>query len=117
MAPSASGLVLLAFQETTIQEIRIKESLLNKSVTEIEAFRNSLKEISIKGFASIQSSQYAGLRAISFPILDMNGNAVAAITIPMLARIDGTNQVSKSEIEDKLRKISRDVARNVFGVK
>jgi DNA-binding IclR family transcriptional regulator len=103
VAPSASGLVLLAFQDPIIQKIRIKESLIDKSEAEIEAFQSSLKEVIERGFASIKSKQFAGLHAISFPILDMNGNAIAAITVPMLARIDGKTQFSEKEVEDLLR--------------
>lgn len=103
VAPSASGLVLLAFQDPIIREIRIKESLSNKPEKEIEAFRNSLQEVTKKGFASIKSKQFAGLHAIAFPILDMNGNAVAAITVPMLARIDGTIQFTEKQVEELLR--------------
>lgn len=103
VAPSASGLVLLAFQDPIIREIRIKESLPNKPEQEIEAFRNSLQEVIEKGFASIKSKQFAGLHAIAFPILDMNGNAVAAITVPMLARIDGTIQFTEKQVEELLR--------------
>jgi DNA-binding IclR family transcriptional regulator len=103
VAPSASGLVLLAFQEPILQEIRIKESLPNKSAIEIKDYRNSLAEIKVKGFASIKSKQYEGLHAISFPILDINGNAVAAMTVPMLARIDGTNQFSYEKVEKLLK--------------
>jgi DNA-binding IclR family transcriptional regulator len=113
VAPSASGLVLLAFQDPIIKEIRIKESLPNQSETEIEAFRNSLKEIAIKGFASIQSKQYAGLHAIAFPILDMNGNAIAAMTVPMLARIDGTNQFTQEQVENLLRESVLNLSRKL----
>jgi DNA-binding IclR family transcriptional regulator len=113
VAPSASGLVLLAFQDSIIQEIRIKESLPNKSAAEVEVFRNSLKEVSEKGFASIKSKQFAGLHAISFPILDMNGNAVAAITVPMLARIDGTNQFSEEQVEELLRESVKNLSRKI----
>jgi DNA-binding IclR family transcriptional regulator len=98
VAPSASGLVLLAFQEPIVQEIRIKESLHNKSEAEITAYRNNIAEIKMKGFASIKSRQYEGLHAISFPILDINGNAVAAMTVPILARIDGTNQFTHEQV-------------------
>jgi DNA-binding IclR family transcriptional regulator len=104
VAPSASGLVLVAFQDPVITEMRIKESLPNKSEEEIEAFRNVLKDVATKGFASIQSNQYAGLHAISFPILDMNGYAMAAMTVPMLARIDGAKQITQKEVEEMLRK-------------
>lgn len=104
VAPSASGQVLLAFQDPVIREIRIRECLLNKSETEIETFRNGLTEVASKGFASIRSKQYAGLHAISFPILDINGSAVAALTVMMLDRIDGMQQATHHEAEDKLRK-------------
>jgi DNA-binding IclR family transcriptional regulator len=104
VAPSASGLVLIAFQDAVIQEIRIKESFLNKSENEILTFRNALKLVTEKGFASIKSNQYAGLHAISYPILDINGHAMAAITVPMLARIDGEKQILIEEVEEEVRK-------------
>ena len=104
VAPSASGLVLVAFQDPVIMEMRIHESLPDRSTTEINNFRKSLKEVIAKGFASIQSNQYAGLHAISFPILDVNSNAVAAMTVPMLARIDGTKQAAQHKVVEKLRK-------------
>jgi DNA-binding IclR family transcriptional regulator len=104
VAPSASGLVLVTFQDPVIMELRIKESLPNKSEEEIEAFRGILKEVNLKGFASIHSNQYAGLHAISFPILDINGYAMAAMTVPILARIDGEKQITQDEVEELLRK-------------
>jgi DNA-binding IclR family transcriptional regulator len=113
VAPSASGLVLVAFQDPVIKELRILESLPNKSAEAIEEFRTVLSEVHSKGFASIQSNQFAGLHAISFPILDINGFAVAAMTVPMLARIDGSPQVSLSEVEAKLRKSVANLSRVV----
>lgn len=104
VAPSSSGLVLLAFQDPVIMELRIQESLSKKTDKEIDAFRKAIKKVASKGFASIKSNQYAGLHAISFPILDIGGNAIAAMTVPMLARIDGTIQNSQNSVEEKLRK-------------
>lgn len=103
VAPSASGLVLIAFQDPVIQELRIRESLTGQSGIEVSHFQMVLKEVTARGFASIQSNQYAGLFAISFPILDMNRNAVAALTVPMLARIDGMKQATKEEVENALK--------------
>jgi DNA-binding IclR family transcriptional regulator len=113
VAPSASGLVLVAFQDPTIMELRIRESLPNKSKAEIDTFNTVLKEVTTKGFASIQSNQYAGLHAISFPILDINGFAVAAMTVPMLARIDGTQQATQQEVEEKLRHSAAHLSRKI----
>jgi DNA-binding IclR family transcriptional regulator len=113
VAPSASGLVLVAFQDPVIMELRIRESLPNKSEADITIFQTVLKEVAHKGFASIQSNQYAGLHAISFPILDINGFAVAAMTVPMLARIDGTQQATQQEVEDKLRKSAANLSHKI----
>jgi DNA-binding IclR family transcriptional regulator len=113
VAPSASGLVLVAFQDPVIMELRIQESLPNKSEAEIHTFKTALKEVSTKGFASIKSKQYAGLHAIAFPILDINGFAVAAMTVPMLARIDSEKQASHIEVEDKLRKSAANLSNKI----
>ncbi len=104
VAPSASGLVLVAFQTPVITQLRIRESLADKSTATISSFKKMLKVVAANGFASIKSNQYAGLHAISFPIVDVNGSAVAAMTVPMLARIDGTKQATQKKVEDKLRK-------------
>jgi DNA-binding IclR family transcriptional regulator len=106
VAPSASGLVLVAFQEAVIMNLRISESLPGKSAAVIKKFKLQLSKVREKGFAYIQSNQYAGLHAVSFPIKDINGNAIAAITVPMLARIDGTKQSSHAKTIEALTKIS-----------
>lgn len=103
IAPSASGRVLLAFQTPETTELRIKESLADLSATEIKAFRKELHEVAVKGFASIKSRQYEGVHAISFPILDMDHHAVAALTVPMVPRVDNAPAASKSEVEERLR--------------
>jgi DNA-binding IclR family transcriptional regulator len=107
VAPSASGLV------PVIKELRIRESITNKSDAEVAIFRGILNEVAHNGFASIQSNQYAGLHAISFPILDINGFAVAAMTVPMLARIDGEKQVNQHEVEEKLRKSAANLSNKI----
>lgn len=113
VAPSASGLVLVAFQDPVIQELRIRESIPNQAEAEVNTFRNALKEVTSKGFASIQSKQYAGLHAISFPVLDINGSAIAALTVPMLARIDDMQQTTQAEVEAKLRKSAASLSHKI----
>jgi DNA-binding IclR family transcriptional regulator len=113
VAPSASGLVLVAFQDPVIMELRLRESLPKASEAEIEHFKTVLMGVKTTGFASIQSNQYAGLHAISFPILDINHNAVAAMTVPMLARIDGTQQATLNEVEEKLRQSAANLSNKI----
>lgn len=103
VAPSASGRVLVGFQNAEITELRIEESLSELSASEVKAFRRELHEVTVKGFAAINSRQYAGVYAISFPILDMDRHAIAALTVPMVPRVDNLPATTRSEVEEKLR--------------
>ena len=100
---SASGRVLLAFQDPDTMELRIQETLSGYSDEEVRTFRKSLHDVAVQGFASLQSRQVQGLHAISFPILDINRHAIAALSVPMLPRIDGVRQASRAEVEAALR--------------
>jgi DNA-binding IclR family transcriptional regulator len=109
VAPSASGQVLLAFQESVMKELRIKESLPDKTDVEISVFKTTLQAVATQGFASFKSKQFAGLHAVSFPVLDMHGFAVAAMTVLMLERIDDEAQTPVAEVEAALRKSAADL--------
>jgi hypothetical protein len=43
----------------------------------------------------------------------MNGNAIAAMTVPMLARIDGTNQFTQEQVENLLRESVLNLSRKL----
>lgn len=103
VAPTASGRVLIAFQTAETMEMRISESLGELPPKDLNNFRKDLHEVAVKGFASIKSRQYEGLYAVSFPILDMDHNAIAALTVPIVPRIDGASQATRAQVEDALR--------------
>jgi DNA-binding IclR family transcriptional regulator len=103
VAPTASGRVLVAFQDPEIMELRMRESMASSSPSEIKAFRRDVHEAAVKGFASIDSHQYAGVHAVSFPVLDNNRHAIAAVTVPMLPRVDGVPQMSLRNVEETMR--------------
>lgn len=107
VAPSASGRVLVAFQTAETTEIRIRESLNEMSPSEVKAFQKELHDVTVKGFASIKSQQYEGVHAISFPILDMDHHAIAALTVPMVPRIDTASATTRKEVEENLRSYAR----------
>jgi len=103
IAPSASGRVLVGFQTAETTELRISESLSGQSASEIKAFRKELHEVTVKGCAAIKSRQYEGVYAISFPILDLDRHAIAALTVPMVPRVDNMPAATRKDVEDKLR--------------
>ncbi len=103
VAPSASGRVLIAFQDSDTADLRLRESLKGLADSEIKSFRKDVHEVAVKGYAALQSRQYEGLYAISFPVLDINGYAIAALTVPMLPRIDSSRQASREDVISALR--------------
>ena len=111
--PTASGRVLIALQDPDVMELRLRESLNGCATAEIKAFRKDAHEAAVKGFSSIRSHQYAGLHAISFPVLDSNHHAIAALTVPMLPRVDGAKQATLAEVESALRESSDRLSRRI----
>ena len=61
-----------------------------------------LDAIRVRGFESIPSVQVRGLYAVSYPVMDSSGNAIAAITVPYAERIDRVDRTSIVAIEEML---------------
>ncbi len=113
VAPSASGRVLIAFQDGDTMELRLREALEGRPEPEIKAFRKEVHEVAVKGFAALQSRQYEGLYAVSFPVLDVNRHAVAALTVPMLPRIDIARQASREDVIAALRESAARLSQSI----
>jgi DNA-binding IclR family transcriptional regulator len=99
---SASGRVLLAFQDLETRKFRIDESLERRPDQADPQISGVLDFIKQRGYESAPSVQVRGLYAVSFPILDSHNHAIAALTVPYAERIDQTRRKSISDIEDAL---------------
>jgi len=112
---SASGRVLLAFQDAETTKLWIEESIQRRSDQsdpQISAILNTIKKV---GFESIPSVQVRGLYAVSFPILDTQGKALAALTVPYAERIDQNQRKSIPEVTAVLGAASRILSGKVGG--
>jgi DNA-binding IclR family transcriptional regulator len=85
---SASGRALLAFQDPEIIELRIKESVQRRPQHASIDIGPVLQTIRARGFESMVSLQIKGLYAVSYPILDTQSHALAALTVPYAERLD-----------------------------
>lgn len=97
---TASGRVLLAYQNKKIAEHWITASNPDLSVEERQVLDQRLKGIRANGVELSESDRIAGLTDISCPILDLQGNALAAITVPYLNLLNHNTPVE--EVECKL---------------
>tara|TARA_R110000751_G_scaffold271365_2_gene371233 strand:+ start:74958 stop:75743 length:786 start_codon:yes stop_codon:yes gene_type:complete len=81
---TASGRVLLAYQDKKIAEHWIAASEPDLSTEGRANLEQRLKNIRAKGVEVSESDRIASLTDISCPIIDLHGNAIAAVTVPYL---------------------------------
>lgn len=112
---SASGRVLLAFQDDQTQELRVEESAQRDPGSDLLAVRASLKKIVARGFEAAPSGQVRGLFAISYPILDLRGCALAALTVPYADRVDLQGRKSAKQVEAVLGAAAQMLTERVSG--
>ena len=113
---SASGRVLLAFQDEETQKLRIEESLQRRPEQADPQIDSSLASIRAAGYGSIPSVQVRGLYAVSFPILDTQARAIAALTVPYAERIDQSQRKSIPEVTEALGLAARTLSTRIGGV-
>jgi DNA-binding IclR family transcriptional regulator len=106
---SASGRVLLAFRDEDDMRrlIALAEPMLG--MAEQEAFMRIIKKVAAQGFAFMKSNQFSGVEAISYPILDLRGHAIAALTVPYVARLDDVTRKPASAAQAELAKVAADL--------
>lgn len=113
---SASGRVLLAFQTPETRTLRIEEALLRRPAQAEAKIEAILDAINASGFASFASAQVRGLYAVSFPVLDSQGHAIAALTVPFAERIDEPRAKRVPEIERALGVSARQLTERIGGI-
>lgn len=112
---SASGRILLAFQDPETTRLRIEESIQRRpdqSDPQITTILDTIRKI---GYESIPSVQVRGLYAVSFPVLNTQGNALAALTVPYAERIDQNQRKSIPEVTALLGIAARSVSEKIGG--
>jgi DNA-binding IclR family transcriptional regulator len=113
---SASGRVLVAFQDDETRALRIEESLARRPDQADPQIDNILDSIRATGYESIPSVQVRGLYAVSFPILDTQGHAIAALTVPYAERIDQVQRKSIPEVTEALGDAARTLSVRIGGM-
>jgi len=112
---SASGRVLLAFQSSDTTKLWIEESMQRRPDQSDPQITTILDTIRKVGFESIPSVQVRGLYAVSFPVLDTQGKALAALTVPYAERIDQNHRKPIPEVTAVLGAAARALSEKVGG--
>jgi DNA-binding IclR family transcriptional regulator len=96
---SASGRVLLAFRDEIEASHLIAQSHEAMSVEEWKSTDEAFALIRSRGFEDMKSNQFSGVRAVSYPIFDTNSHAIAALTVPYLARLDDFERPTATAVQ------------------
>lgn len=112
---SASGRVLLAFQDEETRRARIEEARERRPEQADPKIGKTLDAVRARGFASIPSVQVRGLHAVSYPILDSQGHAIAAMTVPYAERIDRADRKPVAKVEEALGAAARTLSARMGG--
>lgn len=99
MLKSASGRVLLAFRDEVEASHLIAQSREAISADALNCTDEAITLIRSRGFEDMKSNQFSGVRAVSYPIFDTNSHAIAALTVPYLARLDDFERPTASAVQ------------------
>lgn len=112
LVTSCSGHVLLAFLEDDRLEATL--ALIAKPLALSEArLRDRLRIVRSRGYETQASVRTAGVTDTSFPIFGYDGRVLAALTIPYLLLIDGSQTVPLDLARDRLRAASELISRGM----
>ncbi len=105
---AATGHVILAHQSEDVRERTIEEWRLETKKRKPADLDQHLAKIAARGYERRASYEVAGVVNVSFPVLNVQGQAIAGLTIPYVKRLEDT--VTLADIVNSLREASREIS-------
>jgi DNA-binding IclR family transcriptional regulator len=102
---TASGHVILAFQSGEVRDRALGAWRLRSRKPIPSGLYRHLSQIRRRGYEELDSYQVHGVVNISYPVLNQHGEAIAAMTVPFLARIG--DRVGPPQVKEALSQASR----------
>jgi DNA-binding IclR family transcriptional regulator len=104
---TASGHLILAFQQSAMRDRALAEWKQRTDQLLPRDLHRHLGRIRRRGYEEMPSYQVRGVTNIAFPVMNQHGDAIAALSVPFLARIGdrigpGTVKLALQEASQKL---------------
>jgi DNA-binding IclR family transcriptional regulator len=112
---TASGHVILAFQSAEVRARALGAWRLRTGKPIPAGLYRHLQQIRRRGYEELASYQVHGVVNISYPVLNQHGEAIAAMTIPFIARIG--DSLGPPQVKHALRRASRMLSQTIAGKK
>jgi DNA-binding IclR family transcriptional regulator len=108
---SCSSHVLLAFSDDATREAFLTAA--KPAPGELKILRERLRAVAQRGHQSKPSSRHVGVHDLSYPIFGFDGRVQAALTIPFLSVIDGTEKASLEQARKMLAAAAEQISRGL----
>lgn len=109
LVTSCSGHVLLAFAPEARREALLP-SLPRPDTLSLDQLERRLEVVRLQGYEMQPSARTAGVTDISYPVFGLDGHVAAALTIPFLVMIDGSQRASLEETRLLLREAAEGIS-------
>jgi DNA-binding IclR family transcriptional regulator len=110
---TASGHVILAFQSDEVRARALGAWRLRSKAPIPAGVYRHLNQIRRRGYEELASYQVHGVANISYPVLNQHGEAIAAMTVPFLARIG--DSIGPPQVKEALALASRTLSSAIGG--
>jgi len=111
---SCSGTVLMAFSDDlTVAEILQASSPLSDPA--LETYRSHLRVVRERGYELIASARTLGVTDMSCPVFNRQGEVVAALTLPFMQLIDGSQKVHRDAAREILQTYAARITQGLGG--
>jgi DNA-binding IclR family transcriptional regulator len=108
---AATGHVILAHQSEDGRERAIEEWRAETRKRKPADFDQHLARIFARGYERRASYEVAGVMNISFPVKNLQGEAIAGLTVPFVKRLEDT--VSLPEVVAAVREASQQISESM----
>jgi DNA-binding IclR family transcriptional regulator len=111
LARSCSGRVILAFSDDLQRErmVNLAERLARTRLNHRQ-LRTQLEAVRERGFERCASPVTHGVTDVSYPIFGFYGNLTAALTVPFLELLDGSQKVGVNDAHKYLQKAAQSIS-------
>ena len=106
---SCSGKVLLSFATPEDRDIAITQASERAAPLDRDALERQLALIRKAGFAQRKSPITLGVTDISYPVFGFDGLVAAALTIPFLRLIDGSQTIDLDAARERLAEAAAEI--------
>jgi len=107
LASTASGRVLLAFQDDEDRRRLLAQSRTPVEGAEAARGAAALEKVRKRGYEEMESTRIRGVHDYSYPVFNHRGAAVGALTVPFIERLDRAESGSSAAVRAALHAASQ----------